>query len=276
MLPYLFVTSFNKAGYNLYGKRMLESFLTNWDEQFKIMVYFEDLSLDKSLREHPRIILRDINHVPDLILFKNRHAKNLKAHGYYHNEHHKEFQYDAVRFSHKVFALYDCFISKVVPCKSMVWIDADTYTFGKVPPEFIEKVAPRNFWGSSGDGKQKYGICYLGRTAQHSECGFVAYNCTHPMMHEFWDAFANLYKTDSLFALPEWHDSFLFDHVRKLFEIKGMVNLNLTPHMSKGHPFINCDLGMYMDHMKGSRKKNGRSRKTERLIKGPDQPDWWK
>ena len=31
-----------------------------------------------------------------------------------------------------------------------------------------------------------------------------------------------------------------------------------------------------MDHMKGARKKSGRSRKNERHVKGRDESDWWK
>lgn len=276
MLPYLFVTTFNKQGYNLYGKRMLESFLLNWPKVFKIVVYFEDFVIDQSLRDNPRLIARDLNQVHDLKIFKNRHNKNLKAHGYIKSEQHKEFQFDAVRFSHKVFAIYDCYKSPPEPCKSLIWLDGDTYTFRPVPEDFLEKIAPRNFFGNHAEGKKKFGIAYLGRTQQHSECGFVSYNCTHEMMDDFWETFINLYKTDSIFDLAEWHDSFVFDHVRKIFEAKGMFNNNLTPKIAKGHPFINCDLGLYMDHMKGSRKKHGRSRKTERLIKKPDEPEWWK
>lgn len=219
MLPYLFVTTFNKQGYNLYGKRMLESFLLHWPSSFKIVVYFEDFVLDKSIKDNPRVILKNLNEVQDLIIFKNRHKNNSKAHGYINDTQHKEFQFDAVRFSHKVFAIYDCFKNPPIPCKSLVWIDGDTFTFRSVPEDFLEQIAPRNFFGNNVEGKRKYGICYLGRTQQHSECGFISYNCTHELMHEFWETFINLYKTDAIFSLAEWHDSFVFDHVRKIYEI---------------------------------------------------------
>jgi len=276
MIPYLFVTTFNKNGYQLYGQKMLESFLNFWPANLKMMVYIENFAIDKDLANNLRILTRDLNAVQDLTIFKNRHKNNQKAHGFWpEGRTAKEFQFDAVRFSHKVFSLYDCFKNPPLEYKSMIWLDGDTITFRPVPDNFLETVAPRNFW-NSGVGKQKYGISYLGRSRQHSECGFMSFNKTHPLMPAFWEMFADMYRTDQIFDLAEWHDSFVFDHVRKIFEAKGMINLNLTPKIASGHPFINCDLGLYMDHMKGARKRNGRSRKTERHMKTDQDPDWWK
>lgn len=277
MLSYLFVTTFNKQGYQLYGQKMLESFLNFWPQEMRIVVYVENFVIDKALSSNPRIILKDINQIVDLTMFKNRHENNPKAHGFWPaGNTHKEFQFDAVRFSHKVFALYDCFKNPPIEHKSMIWLDGDTITFRRVPDGFLENVAPRNFWSTSGQGKQRYGICYLGRSKQHSECGFVSYNRLHDLMPAFWEKFADMYRTDEIFNIPEWHDSFVFDHVRKLLETRGMINLNMTPKMTTGHPFINCDLGLYMDHMKGARKRHGRSRKSERHMKTDHDPDWWK
>ena len=33
-----------------------------------------------------------------------------------------------------------------------------------------------------------------------------------------------------------------------------------------GHPFINCILGKYFDHMKGDRKKTGKSKPSDIMI----------
>jgi len=276
MSSYLLVTTFNQQGYDLYGKTMLASFLTHWPKDQRIMVYTENVNLDPELAKNSRILTKDLNQVRDLVLFKKRHENNQKAHGFWPEGNTvKQFQYDGVRFSHKVFALYDCWNNSPVDYKSMVWLDADTLTFRDIPDNFLETVAPRSYTTRDG-AKEKFGICYLGRIKQHSECGFVSYNKMHPLMHMFWENFIDLYKNDSMFQLKEWHDSFLFDHARVQFEAKGMKNLNLTPKFMTGHPFINCVLGEYMDHMKGSRKKQGRSRKGERHVRSTNEPDWWK
>lgn len=276
MSSYLIVTTFNKQGYDLYGKTMLASFIKHWPKDQNILVYTEGVTLDPELAGNSRIMVRDLNTVSDLALFKKRHENNPKANGFWPEGNAvKEFQFDAVRFSHKVFALYDCWTNPPFDFKSMVWLDADTITFRDVPDNLLETVAPKTYVTSIG-AREKLGICYLGRLKQHSECGFVSYSRMHPLMNMFWETFINLYKTDSLFQLREWHDSFLFDHVRVMFEGRGMKNLNLTPKFLTGHPFINCVLGEYMDHMKGARKKAGRSRKAERHVKSSNEPNWWK
>ena len=276
MKDYLLITTFNKAGYQTYGQKMLEAFLQNWPESQKILVYIESVNVDDNIKNNPRVIIRDLNEVQALTLFKARHTNNPKAHGFWPaGQTIKNFQFDAVRFSHKVFALYDATKNLPFDAGSLVWLDADTMTHRSVPTDFLERVAPRSYTDASGQ-RQKYGICYLGRTKQHSECGFVSYNLRHPSMPAFWETFADMYRTDALLDLPEWHDSYVFDYVRQKYETKGMVNHNITPGYHSGHPFINSLLGEYLDHMKGARKKHGRSRKYERHIKSQDESEWWK
>lgn len=275
MQPYIFVTTFNKSGYDQYGKKMLESFVEYWPGDQQVIVYVEGFDLDPKLAKHSKIIVRDINHVKALTNFKERHKDNPKANGYWpEGEDLPSFKFDAVRFSHKVFALADAFETVVKESKGMVWVDGDTITHRTVPDNFLNSVAPLNYFDA---GERKpYGITYLGRIKQHSECGFVMYNTKHPQMANFIRDFADMYTNDTIFELQEWHDSFVFDHVRKQYEDKGMVNNNLTPRIASGHPFINCRLGEYMDHMKGARKVHGRSRKSERFMKTTNESKWWR
>ncbi len=70
-----------------------------------------------------------------------------------------------------------------------------------------------------------------------------------------------LYLTGEAFRFQEWHDSWLWDEVRKEFEAKGFAFKNISgkaAHLE--HPFINCGLGVYFDHLKGpQRKQAGKS-----------------
>lgn len=265
MSNYIFVTTFNKSGYDLYGKKMLESFLTYWPKNQSIVVYTENTELDDNLKSNPRIIVKDLLLVNDLVAFKTRHKDNPLANGYKPEApQNKNFQFDAVRFSHKVFAIYDCVLNN--QGKSVIWLDADTITHSVVPENFLASTFP----------PKHYGVAYLGRLKQYSECGWVVYHTNHPLMKDFWETFVNYYRNDTIFGLEEWHDSFVFDVVRKEYEAKGMTNHNITIGFVAGHPFINCVLGEYMDHMKGPRKSVGRSRKTERNINPEKQIDYWK
>jgi hypothetical protein len=259
---YLLVTTFNNEGYNIYGKKMLEAFLKYWPKNQQIIVYTENFNLDKNLISD-RIIVKDILSIQSLVDFKDRHKNNPAANGYKKDPNKKDFMFDAVRFSHKIFSLYDAITNNFG--KSIVWVDGDTITHSDVPEDFLMVNFPQ----------KDYGIAYLGRIKQYSECGWVVYHTNHPLMKDFWERFIDYYRNDTIFNLQEWHDSFVFDVTRKEFEEKGMLNQNITPGFIAGHPFINCVLGEYMDHMKGPRKKVGRSKKNERIISSKKTIAWW-
>ena len=72
----------------------------------------------------------------------------------------------------------------------------------------------------------------------------------------------NMYSGGKLFD-EEWHDSYIFDQVRKKIEKKYNVhNLDITQLglvdieiKNDEHVFVTSVLGEYMDHKKGNRKK---------------------
>ena len=92
---------------------------------------------------------------------------------------------------------------------------------------------------------------------------------------EFWDTCAMMYNSDAIFKLKHWTDCHVFDHVKMLYEKKGLVAVNITKGFNRGHPFVNCVLGEYMDHMKGDRKRHGRSKLHERHTKSDEIIAWW-
>lgn len=267
MSKYQLTTTMHSAGYELYGKNMIDSFLKNWPSDQTLVVYTEGFNLSKEHQIDKRIIGRDLlKSSPECVNFKTRHRDNPRANGYVEpTRRDPDFKFDAVRFCHKVFALYHAVTNRESNIDSIVWIDADTVTHATVPNDFLEKHFPLN---------PDIGIYYLGRTQQYTECGWVVYNCLNKYMENFWERFANQYRKDKLFNQVEWHDSFIFDVVRTTMESEGMQNSNITPGYTKGHPFIDSFLGEYMDHLKGPKRKvAGRSAKTEAKNKSAG---WWK
>ena len=73
----------------------------------------------------------------------------------------------------------------------------------------------------------------------------------------------DMYSGGKLFDEKEWHDSYIFDQVRKKIESKYNVNnfdisqLGLVDIETKNdeHVFVTSVLGKYMDHKKGNRKE---------------------
>ena len=245
------VTTFNESGMLRYGQNMIDSFDKHWPKNVKLVVYAEQC--------HPRVpsdrvrVIDLLAASKDLVTFKQRHAHDPVANGMIAKDtrvpfRENSFKWDAVRFSHKVFSvIHAC---STLDCDWVIWIDADTKTFATVPSDFLAEVCEP---GSM--------ACYLGRREKyHSECGWVAYNRRHPDLGSFMDRWRDLYMTGDLFHLREYHDSFVFDILRKDFQsLRGTKFHNLSPDLQgkgPGHPFIASKLGLYMDHLKGDRRKD--------------------
>lgn len=266
MSKYQLTTTMHARGYEQYGKNMINSFLEHWPKAQTLVVYVEGFELTPEHAADPRIISRDLLACsPELVEFKQRHRDNPAANGFRDpTRKDADFIFDAVRFSHKVFALYHAVHNRLPTADAVVWIDADTVTHRTVPQDFLNKRFPLD---------PGVGIYYLGRTQQHSECGWMVFNCKNHHMKAFWKQFVNQYRQDLLFGLEEWHDSYVFDHVRTQMEKSGMVNSNITPGYARGHPFVDSFLGDHMDHLKGpKRKAAGRSAKHE--VRN-NTAGWW-
>ena len=242
------VTTFNAAGYDEYGKRFLKGFDEHWPADIILHIYIEDIMPEET---SDRFTYHDLLlNIPELAAFKARHKHNRTHNGFYENGEYG-YRMDAVRFAHKVFALSHCAHALKDKADALFWIDADTVTFKDIPHELFGQVLPDGYYTS-----------YLGRRQSYPECGFVGFNLTHPAHDEFMTFWQNLYIDDSLFELPEWHDSFVYDMVRKTFENKDKFTSHDIAEESppSHHPFINSILGTYMDHLKGNeRKREGKS-----------------
>jgi hypothetical protein len=93
-------------------------------------------------------------------------------------------------------------------------------------------------------------------------------NLVNPNTKNFLKRFQRMYDDaeNGIFKLDEWHDSYVFDAVRKQCVLK---ELDWSSHLitGEGHPLINSEWGAYLDHLKGARKDQGRSKLTDLKVK---------
>lgn len=253
MKTYSIVTTFNQAGRDLYGQRMIDSFDQYWPKNVKLYVYTEGCDIKCP---SDRVIQVDLASAsPNLVAFKERHKNNPRAHGQVLPDgsgppKDNAFKWNAVRFAHKVFAVIHAV--RTICDDWVIWLDADTVTHTAVPETFLQEICDDSAMA-----------CYLGRRrSYHSECGWVAYNRRHTDLLNFIQIWEDYYVTDTIFREQEWHDSFMFDLVRLRFQARGTKFSNISPaeaHRMPGkginHPFIASRLGEYMDHMKGHKRK---------------------
>ena len=238
---------------------MIDSFEQHWPANVDLIVLAENCS-PRISRSNTRVI--DLMTASaDLQNFVNRHQNNPLAHGQagptqlYNPK--KQFRWDAVRFCYKVYA--QSVAADMIDSGWMIWIDADTVTHSPIPDDWLMSVCPHDAM-----------ISYLGRGEHyHSECGWVAYNLDKVGCRRFINDFVNMYNQDSIFKLNEWHDSYVWDTVRRQFEPSCKFhNLNTLAQTDTkaGHPFVNSELGTYMDHLKGNRKTLGKSKAKDLKI----------
>ena len=253
----------------------LESTVKNWPGHAKILLYPDDMSQQLKL---PRTEYYDLcKEQPVLKEFIERNKNNSRLTKWQPQQY--KFEYDAIRFSYKVFACIDAY-QKTKP--DMLWfLDADIITFEKIPMPWLEHIIPDSAFTS-----------YLGRPKKgFSETGYYAFNTAHKYAEEFFKRWEQYYAEDLFFNIQKgflnhfpiagYTDSFTFDAVRLEMEQAGKIkNEDLNDGRWSGgrkarHPFINSELGQYMDHMKGyDRKAQMSSRKRDLTTK--QAHSYWK
>lgn len=173
------------------------------------------------------------------------------------------YKFDCVKFAHKVAALTD--FGATLDDGVMIWLDADTFTHADVTAGWLDRLFPGPAY-----------LAWLDRVNNHPECGFVMFRCTHPAHRWFMDAFARLYISREVFRLQETHDSCVLQHLVQTAvgqrRIEWPVSLSGDPRWH--HPFVNGPLGACMDHAKGGRKIEGRSRMRD--LKVPRTEEYWR
>ena len=241
------VTTFNFIKHP-YGIEMINSFFINWPDDIQLLAFLENASHIDDSKVRSKILLNDYHKkIPEYEEFckKFQHKEKLTD----------DFRFNAFRFAYKVFAISHAL--KHIETRYLIWLDADIKTHKKIPLDFFDKLV-----------KDTSYMSYLGReniSVQHltySECGFLIFDTHHSTHKIFWKEMMDMYSGGKLFDEKEWHDSYIFDQVRKKIEKKyNVTNFNISQlglvdikTQNDEHVFVTSVLGEYMDHKKGNRK----------------------
>lgn len=268
-MKYAVVTTFHPDGLKKYAQRMIDGFCENWPKEVTLHIYPENCN--PRINDHEHVTLFDLASVQPLTEFKNKWKNVPKANGDIsadpirnrRKDARKEFKWNAVRFAHKVYAIFHC--AKTTNADILLWMDADTICHSPISISDIERLCP-----------QDVDLGYLGRKGKYSECGLYSLNLRSPATQNFLKRFQEFYDNaeSGIFTLDEWHDSFVFDAVRRTMRLK---ELNWSEHLGdlrpgpnnsvgEGHPLINCEWGAWLDHLKGERKDLGRSKREDLKV----------
>ena len=264
------VTTFHEEGLKKYAQKMIDTFCANWPAEVTLHIYPE--KCNPIIRNHAHVTLTDLDSVSALTAFKETWKDVPKANGDVsadpirskRKDSGKGFKWHAVRFAHKVYAIFDC--ARETDADILIWMDADTICHSPITMQDLYRMIPA-------DSE----LCYLGRKGKYSECGLYAMNLRSQNVQNFLKEFQQFYDQaeQGIFRLAEWHDSFVFDAVRIKFPQMRQLDwaahlhdLRPAPGMSsgEGHPLINSEWGAWLDHLKGGRKKLGRSKREDLKV----------
>lgn len=253
-MKYTVCTTFNQDGYNLYGRKMIQTFLKTWPKDIVLRVYTENCSVAES---GPNLQIIDLAAAsPELVAFKNKWKDVPKANGNIGpGSESKAYKWQAVRFSHKVYAIFHA--AKTCGTEWLIWMDGDMVCHTSISTDKIH-----NFFPNDKD------LCFAGRSNKFTECGLYGMHLSQPVIQQFLQEFQRMYDDadNGIFTLSEWHDSYVFDVVRSRYPLREL-NWSANLINGEGHPLINCEWGAYIDHLKGKRKNLGRSKLKDLLVK---------
>jgi len=260
-------TGWNLEGWHQYGRQFLESFTAKWPLGARLFICGERSALDLTTRHATEMFGRgtlrhEVTFVPlDSIAgcaeFLERHDSNASAHGRerLEGQNWKEravaagynWRYDAVKFSRQGFIPWHVAKQVLDSHEFLCWLDGDVVTHTAfASQEVITNLLPA--------GKS---IAYLGREPKHPDIAFQLYRLSDERALHFLRNFSLAYEVDDVFRLKEWHSAFVWHNIlSRQYFLEGAHNL--TPGGS-GHVWHQSALRAWGDHLKGERKKSGRS-----------------
>ena len=185
-MKYTVCTTFNAAGYAKYGQRMIQTFLKNWPKEVQLIVYAEGCTVNESASN---LTVHDLETAsPELMAFKAQWRGVPKANGDVSADPEKArrkdagkgFKWDAVRFAHKVYAIFHC--AKNAQTDWLLWMDADTICHSPITMADLQRMCP-----------PRIDVCFLGRRHKYTECGLYAMNLSSPATQVFLTKFQHAY-----------------------------------------------------------------------------------
>lgn len=254
MAQFEFVTCFGRGGWEKYAKTFVDSWIKHlpWAS---VSVFYHDCDLPEDAPRSDNV--RYVNLVegcPELTEWKLKNQMNngQSPKGY-------SFRHDALKFSHKVFALAhrgrELGRSRHMPY--LIWIDCDVEFKAPVPLEEFDKIF-------TGDPD----ITYLGRHGTYIETSFLAFNLYTEEGRNLLNDLLEAYLSGEVFFWTEWHDGFVFSRLLSIASWNNLRQLNLTPHVAGAgaNAFNASIMGKWAIHLKGPVAKGEGGKQPIRIL----------
>jgi len=174
------VTSFHDQGYDLYGKKFLESFIEHFD--IPLTVYYE---IERDFPIDDRITYKRLFDLERLTHYLSR--EKIQAISGINN-----WKFNLFKFCRKAFIQ-----AEEMKHEPFFWIDADVVIDRKPDIDLDDLL---------GDSL----VAYMARVGYHPCTSLVGFNTRHKDIDELYEKYLEFYESDELMKLDEWHDAYVF------------------------------------------------------------------
>lgn len=200
-----FVTSFSEEGYELCGKRMLETFTENVDAP--IVVYYETETPPDF--EHENVTYRSLSDVPAVMPILMAMKVFPAMQGIFRGKRH--YTHDIYRFCRKIFAECDAAAQHE---GILVWVDSDTVWEAPLSIDWVEDL----FKERESDGLTPF-CCVMRRPTWNICTSFVAWDLEHEQSLPFWQRYYDMLVSGGFLVMPSWDDTFLLQELLRGMEL---------------------------------------------------------
>lgn len=219
------ITTFSKDGYELYGKKMIDSWLQYWPAETKLLVYHEGFEIHT---DHDRITkLNLLDCSKELQIFKER-SKTLSDSAGSKKEKNRIFK--TIKWCHKVYAITHAL--KTNKDDFLIFLDGDTYSFNNVSNNFAYSLVGENLFAVHFE-QLKDGL--------HFETGLIVFNNSHSKISWFADIFTSAYNSLDIYSMKKTWDGYWLAHLYKKFRLP-VKNLSENRNGVFNHPLVSVCL----------------------------------
>lgn len=245
-------TGWSPQGWGVYGEKFLLSFDQYWPSNVSLMVWGEEFPPTYHGVQGRRVLhFGRLASIPMWDAFEKRHQNSARARGRERMDAWKErdralgysWRFDAFKWARQAFIPWMA-NTLLEDAEFLIWLDADVITHSRVDlAALVALIGNKEF-------------AYLGRGEKHPDIAFQMYR-RGGYATDFLSAWMELYASDRVFELPEWHSAWTWKYILER-DGYGDLALDLTPG-GHGHVWHQSPLRAWGDHLKGDRKYAGRS-----------------
>jgi len=209
-----FVTSFNEELYTVVGHHLIKSIKKNWEPSLNVTAYYHNFNPKNYVIN--RVDLKPLDKIEE---YKTYLENNKDHDGTENSTIDYKWNLDALRWSHKVFALTEKafeLAEESADAGWLIWIDVDSLAKKRLVTNDILSMLH-----SESDVVFK-GTRHYPDKSYYLDTSFIAFNLDKQPALDLLGDLRGAYASGEHIQYREWHDSFIIERLLNIYQAHGM------------------------------------------------------